>query len=285
MSSGAPRKSGGGFLPEIAEDGASGEVAEIYADIRACGFPMVNLVYRSLATRPEILRLVWEDLKPNFSHEAIDRLADELMPGEMERVTKIPGDVWPAVGIQQDYAAAVKATLASYNYANSRNLLGFHALLDGTEGTGEVKSSGAAGFEGRLLPRHDPVRLSPAILTLVEGFSRELAPETAEGVVVPSLLRHLVDSPCLVPLLWTAVTPGIEELETKAAVVSEAAGRLAQLLPCRVRCLDDQFGRRIVELFSETAANMLVVGSMFERAAESIGDYAGCGGTHPLCGP
>lgn len=273
MSSGAPGK---GFLPEVAEDEASGEVAEIYADIRACGFPMVNLVYRSIATRPEILRLVWEDLKPNFSHQAIDRLAGELMPGELGRVTKIPGDVWPAVGVQQDYAAAVRATLAAYNYANSRNLLGFHALLNGVEGTGEIKTSDAARFEGSLLPRHDPARLSPAALRLVEGFSRELAPETAEGVVVPSLLRHLVDPPCLAPLLWTAVTPGLEELEAKSTAISESAGRLAQLLPCRVKRLDDQFGRRIVELFSETAANMLIVGSMFERAAESIGDYAGC---------
>lgn len=285
MSSGAPGKPEKGFLPEIAEDEASGEIAEIYYDIRACGFPMVNFVYRSLATRPEVLRLVWEDLKPNFSHEAIDGLAGELMPGEMERVTKIPGDVWPAVGIQQDYAAAVRTTLAAYNYANSRNLLGFHALLSGTDGTGEVKSSVAAGFEGRLLPRHDPARLSPAILRLVEGFSREIAPETAEGVVVPSLLRHLVDPPCLAPLLWTAVTPGLEELEAKSAAVGESAGWLAQQLPCRVRRLDDQFGRRTVELFSEAAANMLIVGSMFERAVESIDNHAGYGGTNPLCRP
>lgn len=270
MSHGASRKSGRGFLPEIAEDTAPPEVAEIYADIRACGFPTVNLVYRSLATKPDILRRVWEELKPSFSHQAIDMLADELIPGDMEGVTEVPGDVWPAIGVQQDYASAVRATLAAYNYANSRNLLGFHALLNGAEGTGESKASDATKFEGRILPRHDPARLSPLVLGLVEGFSRELAPESDEGFVVPSLLRHFVDRPCLFALLRTAVTPELRGLATKSAAVSESAERLALLLPCRVRRLDDPFGRRILKLFSKTANNMLVVGRMFERAVESI---------------
>lgn len=262
--------SGRRFLPEVAEDAAPEEVAEIYAGIRACGFPMVNLVYRSLATRPETLRRVWDELEPNFSHQAIDALADELVPGGMERVTKVPGEVWPAVGIRRDYGAAVRATLAAYRYANSRNLLGIHALLEGTEGTGERRASGAARFEGSILPRRDPERLSPSTLGLVEGISRELAPESAEGLVVPSLLRHLVDRPSLVAVLWTAVVPEIGDLAAKSAAVGESAGKLARLLPRGVTRMDEGFGRSILEVFSETAANMLVIGEMFERAVESI---------------
>lgn len=264
------RESGRGFLPEVSEDAAPRDVAEIYTDIRACGFPIVNLVYRTLATKPETLKQIWRELAPNFSHGAIDRLSTELIPDHTERVTTIPGEVWPTIGVQQDYVASIRATLSAYKYANSRNLLGFHALLNGVDGTGESETSKATKFEGDLLPLHDLASLSPSVLKLVETMSRELTPESAEELVIPSLLRHFVDRPCVLAFLWTAITPGLDRLTTESVAVRESAERLAQLLPYRVRCLDDNYGRSVLKIFSKAAANMLVVGRMFECAIELI---------------
>jgi hypothetical protein len=47
-------------LPEIRQEDASAAVARIYSDIkRASGTPLVNLIYRHLATIPSGLEWVW----------------------------------------------------------------------------------------------------------------------------------------------------------------------------------------------------------------------------------
>jgi hypothetical protein len=47
-------------LNEVSEKDATGIVADIYQDIRVrLGLPMVNLIYRHLATNPELFEMVW----------------------------------------------------------------------------------------------------------------------------------------------------------------------------------------------------------------------------------
>jgi hypothetical protein len=52
-------------VPAIAEAAATGETAEIFADIRrVLGVEVVNLIWRHLATFPDALPWAWRSLRP-----------------------------------------------------------------------------------------------------------------------------------------------------------------------------------------------------------------------------
>ena len=54
-------------VPSVLESDATGEIAKIYADIRATlGTSVVNLVWRNLATLPGALRWTWETVRPLY---------------------------------------------------------------------------------------------------------------------------------------------------------------------------------------------------------------------------
>ena len=54
-------------VPSFAETAASGEIAEIYADIRATlGTSVVNLIWRNLATMPGALQWTWSTVRPLY---------------------------------------------------------------------------------------------------------------------------------------------------------------------------------------------------------------------------
>ena len=56
------------MLPELAEREATGDVARIYAEIRAlCAVPYVSSMQRHLATRPGWLEWAWAALRPVFA--------------------------------------------------------------------------------------------------------------------------------------------------------------------------------------------------------------------------
>src|SRR5207249_2369114 len=61
-------------LAEISERAATGEIAAIYAELRATlGVPLVNLVFRHMATVPGCLEWAWRCLAPLYRGEAIHR--------------------------------------------------------------------------------------------------------------------------------------------------------------------------------------------------------------------
>src|SRR5258708_14233514 len=54
-------------VPSILESEATGQVAEIYADIRqVLGTSIVNLIWRNLATIPGVLEWTWITAKPLY---------------------------------------------------------------------------------------------------------------------------------------------------------------------------------------------------------------------------
>lgn len=60
----------------VPEDGATGKVADIYADIkRTKGIPAVPNFWRVLATNPDHLEMVWTQLKALMHPEAAGRRA------------------------------------------------------------------------------------------------------------------------------------------------------------------------------------------------------------------
>ncbi len=55
------------MVQEVGEDNVSGELVEIYAEIRGLyGVPYVSAIYRVLATRPDFLRWAWHAVGPGL---------------------------------------------------------------------------------------------------------------------------------------------------------------------------------------------------------------------------
>ena len=63
----------------ITEQNAEGRVAEIYQDIRfTLGVPVVNLIWRHLATLPGALEWSWASVKPLYREKIIHAEASAL---------------------------------------------------------------------------------------------------------------------------------------------------------------------------------------------------------------
>ncbi|OOK72392.1 hypothetical protein BZL30_5796 [Mycobacterium kansasii] len=79
-------RSSGDPVPSISEAAATGEIADLYADIRqTLGMTFVNLIWRNLASIPGALRWTWDTMKPLYANGAVYREADSLRQGKSYR--------------------------------------------------------------------------------------------------------------------------------------------------------------------------------------------------------
>jgi hypothetical protein len=260
---------GGSYLAEVAEADAVGTTAEIYSDIRrVLGLPLVNLVYRHLAADPPLLERTWQALGPNLGSRAAAQAARRLvaLAAPSGPVTPIPAAALAAVGLDAPRATLVRATLGAYARANSRNLLGMYALLDGCPGTGELEEEIEPSPPGEILPMARLDALPGAIGDLLDAMSRALVGDD-EPRLVPSLLRHFADDAPLLALFWTVLRPAIEEeLPARREALSVEGRSLAASLPNPVPALEDRGVRDVVGRFAPAIPALLFTGEALRAA-------------------
>src|ERR1700722_6057653 len=118
-------------VPSILETAATGEIAEIYAYIRATlGTSVVNLIWRNLATLPGALPWAWSTVRPLYVGAA-DVHADALrqtlpLPG----LPRLSVDALTAAGIGRTALAEIRGILDSYHHTNALALVVLSALLE-----------------------------------------------------------------------------------------------------------------------------------------------------------
>jgi hypothetical protein len=254
-------------LAELPEGDATGRVAELYADIRTVlGLPMVNLVYRHLATKPGVLEESWAGLRPNLASQAASAAADELVslaapPG----VASAPGTALAVAGLAGEQARLARATLAAYRRANSLNALGMAALLEGCPGGGPGGEEAPAPGTEPILPMASLDGLAPPVAALLDEMSLHVVgPE--EPRLVPSLLRHFAGDVRTLALVWTALRPYTAELSRRGEQIAMRARARARSLPYPVSPLHDPAGRVAARRFSAATARMLVLGEVLAAA-------------------
>jgi len=255
-------------LLEVAEADAEGSVAEIYEDIRrALGLPVVNLVYRHLAVEPARLAAVWRALRPNLTSRAADAAARRLVAAAVPpAVTPLSAAILAEAGLDADRARLARATLDAYARANSRNLLGMHALLDGCPGTRERADTLEPPTAAPILPLARLDALPTATIELLSEMSAALVgPE--KPVLVPSLLRHFASDLPLLALLWTALRPATGATITASSdAVAAKARELAAGLTQPVAPLEEQSDREIAARFVVAMSTLIVTGEAFRAA-------------------
>ncbi|UDM33663.1 hypothetical protein MJO63_19265 [Mycobacterium ulcerans] len=84
-------------VPSVGEAEATGEIAELYADIReTLGMSFVNLIWRNIASIPGGLRWTRETMKPLYTNGAVYGQADALR--EAQDLPTVPGSAGPPCG-------------------------------------------------------------------------------------------------------------------------------------------------------------------------------------------
>jgi len=141
-------------FPAVAEAAATGETAELFADIRATvGVRVVNLVWRHLATMEGALPWAWAAVKPLY----VEGIADQAAVRFRESM-ELP-QLGSLAGAQPQ---SVDDVLASYDHSNTINLFALGAL--------RAWLRGETAADGR--PEQGP-RLPAPDVTLPKLASRE----------------------------------------------------------------------------------------------------------------
>lgn len=207
--------SAGDPVPTISEAEATGEIADLYADIRATlGVPLVNLIWRNLATVPGALSWAWPSVKPLYANGAIQAEARALLKGQhLPAVPVLPPSALRAAGVDSGDEKTIRAILDSYDRSNPLNLVALSALLAWLHGeTAPVSEAPAptAAAEAqnldvslpRLLPLDD---MDASTADLVRAINR-LGARGRDHIIV-SMPRHLAHWPGYLALYWTLIAP------------------------------------------------------------------------------
>ena len=189
-------------FPAIAESAATGEIAALFADIRATvGVRVVNLVWRHLATLDDALPWAWQAVKPLYLHGMVDRaVVDFRHDMTLPKLGSLTGAE----------PASVDAVLASYDHSNTVNLFALGALA--------IRLRGDVADEG--MPEEGPRLPAPDVDLPPLASEADVSPETwqrvlrlnhfgdrPEPLILASMYRHLAHAPSFLQRLEAALTP------------------------------------------------------------------------------
>ena len=221
-------------VPAITEAEATGETAQIYADIRRVyGVGGVNLIWRHLATFPGALPWAWEVVRPLYVDGTVRREAAALRASRrLPEVVAPPPEVFAAAGLGPGDLLGIRDVLDAYERTNPMALI---ALSVAQQRLGDAAAAGGGDEAGAVSgppAASEPEIQLPPLLRL-----DELAPPTAELVlrlnrmgaveqdpVLASMYRNLAHWPGYLALAWALLAP----LDASGALVAAIEDALAQ---------------------------------------------------------
>jgi hypothetical protein len=199
----------------ITEANATGEIAEIFADIRrVLRVDVVNLIWRHLATIPGALPRAWGSLRPLYVDGTIGAEAAALH-GDLDfpRLPPFPREVLAAVGLLDDDIRTIRNILAAYDRTNAMALVALSALLLHLEDkplrlAPSSRGAGAAREPLPLIPLPPLLNLAdmpPATAELVLTLNR--LGTRRDNPILASMYRHLAYWPSYLSLTWAFIAP------------------------------------------------------------------------------
>ena len=184
-------------VPSIQESAATGEIAEIYADIRATlGTSVVNLVWRNLATLPGALPWTWSTVRPFYSGLASERAEAVRHALPLPKLPPISADALTAAGLSANDIEQIRQILDSYHHTNALALVVLSALLERDQPSAakptQLTDTSPPLVRTELPPLPAMATLQPAVQRLIvelNGFGEDDAPVSdCEHVSASSVL-------------------------------------------------------------------------------------------------
>jgi hypothetical protein len=200
-------------VPAIPEAEAAGEIAGLYADIRATlGVPIVNLIWRNVAAIPGGLAWAWGSVKPLHAAGRVQNEARALCAGQaLPAMPRLPPGALGACGVDAAAEKTIRAILDSYDRSNALNLVALSALLARIRQ--EISDGGApAPYFAPEPPIAAPLppllaldRVPAETAALVRTVNR-LGTGGADHILV-SMPRQLAHWPGFLALYWSLLAP------------------------------------------------------------------------------
>ena len=220
-------------VPSVAETAASGEIAGIYADIRATlGTSVVNLIWRNLATMPGALRWTWSAVRPLYLGAAAPHAEAVRHTLSLPDVPQLSADTLTAAGIDRTALTAIRSTLDSYYHTNALALVVLSALLERY-----APSAGTSARPSDAVAASDPTELPalPSMAALAPEVQRLIAElnqygEDTDPLLIASMYRHLAYWPPYLAIIRTMLAPlqadgRLNGLTRSARALGRAHGR------------------------------------------------------------
>lgn len=209
------------MLAELGEANATGQVAQIYADIRRLwAVPYVSSLQRHLATRPGWLEWAWAALAPAFASGHAQTAAWKAAEGTaVPRLPRVSRDALRVWGVDRDGEAAIRATCRSFVRVSPVNLV-LSGLLRRLL-RGERPSATASPLPAWTPPA--PVGPLPAVVDVAALPPAERAVLASLGTTVgqepfvPGLYRMLARWPAFLAHIAIVLRPRFDDAETRAA--------------------------------------------------------------------
>jgi hypothetical protein len=208
----------------VDESDATGETAEIFADIRqTMNLPLVTSIWRGLAGIEDGLPIAWQLTKPIFE--------SDLTPSSLAQVVKktslpelaplVPGQL-SCAGITAAELTQIRVVVDAYNRSNGMNLMALSALIAADSGPGNDAHPGQPasasaprpGDAAAPSPRIDwpilaPLPTQEQIAANAWQMVRQVNALGASGpdAHVATLWRHLAQWPAFLALTHAAMHP------------------------------------------------------------------------------
>jgi len=263
-------------LPAVGEHEASGEIAEIYADIRATlNVSAINYVWRHIATIDGGLRWAWEAAKPMFVSGRVETECEHLQAQlSYPELPVLSDTALSLIGVSHDDRDMIIAILDTYNRGNLLNMVSLSALIV------EPFAPPVVERPRTTLPvTAAPLPPIPEVADLSDDVSEQVLALNALGAkpgpnpVVASIYKHVALWPGYLSLSWAQLagmhSDGtllqlIEETQKKARL--HAAYLATDLGPRPSGPTGDRV-RSTVLMFTDTAiARMIPIGQMLRRS-------------------
>ena len=266
-------------VPSVLEAAATGEIADIYADIRATlHTSVVNLIWRNLATMPGALRWAWSTVRPLYLGPAAGHAEAVRHSLGLPDAPPFSSDTLAAAGIDRVMLGNIRTVLDSYHHTNALALVVLSALLEhydpGTVAPAQPRGNVTLPAQTELPPLPAMETLSPDVQRLIEelnGFGEDTAP-----LLIASMYRHLAYWPPYLAIVRTMLAPlqaagSLNALTQSARGVGRAHGQvLAQQLAPATPPDSLQAALASCRLFVEhPIARMTGICAMIRRATPS----------------
>ncbi|MGB5199505.1 MAG: hypothetical protein WBN68_10375 [Sedimenticolaceae bacterium] len=263
-------------LPAISEHGASGEIAELYADIRqTLNVSAINYVWRHIATIDGGLRWAWQAAKPMFVSGRVERECEHLQAQlSYPQLPRLSDTTLSLVGVHADGRDAIGAILDTYNRGNLLNMVSLSALL------AEAVTPPAGQRPRDDLPATDlPLPPIPEVADLSDEISDQVLALNTLGAkpgpnrVVASIYKHIALWPGYLSVAWVQLAAMhedgsllqlIEDTQHKARC--HAAYLAGDLGPRPDGPVADQVRRTVFEFTDTVIARMIPIGQMMRQS-------------------
>ena len=266
-------------LPAVSETDATGEIAELYADIRGTlNVSAINFVWRHIATIDGGLRWAWEAAKPMFASGLVETESEHLMAElSFPQLPPLSDTTLSLVGVSREDRAVIGAILDTYNRGNMLNMMSLSALL-----AEPLRPPAGNRAKASLPSTNIPLPPFPEVADLTDEAGQQVLVLNGLGVkpgpnrVVASIYKHVALWPGYLSLTWAqfivmhndgSLLKLIEETQRKALQHSSYIAR--ELGPRPVGPASDRVRKTVSEITNTAIARMIPIGQMMRQGLKN----------------